>query len=78
MRRRSFVRLGTISILAPGALGFFPGCGPGTVAEPSSPVVSPDSEAAKKARAEDEKLKEQRRQEEARFRKRVKNLPDEG
>ena len=78
MRRRIVVRLGGLSVVSLCATALFPGCGPGAIIEPASPVVSPDSEAGKRAREQDEKLKELRRKEEAKLRKRMKNLPDEG
>ncbi|WP_406694147.1 hypothetical protein V5E97_24175 [Singulisphaera sp. Ch08] len=76
MRRRILAGLGGLSLLVFSALGL-PGCGPGTVAEPASPVVSPDSEAGKKAREQDAKLMELRRQQEAKLRHRMKGLPVE-
>ncbi|WP_406694152.1 hypothetical protein V5E97_24195 [Singulisphaera sp. Ch08] len=56
----------------------FPGCGSGGIAEPASPIASADSEAGKKAREQDEQLRILRSQQEAKLRKRVKGLPEEG
>lgn len=55
-----------------------PGCGPAGDAAPASPAVSADSEAGLKALAEDEALRKERQAQEAKARKRVKGLPEEG
>jgi hypothetical protein len=44
----------------------------------STPVVTPDSEAAKKAIAEREQMIQQRQRQEAKARRRSGNLPSEG
>ena len=54
------------------------GCGAGGDSPPISPVVAPDSDAARRARAEDEALVAERQNQEARARKRVRNLPTAG
>jgi hypothetical protein len=77
MQRRITVTLGLSILASVVAAGTLPGCGPGQIAEPASPVVSADSEAAKKARQQDEELKAQRQKEEARARKRMRGLPSE-
>lgn len=56
-------------------VGWVPGCGPGEIAEPSSPVVSSDSPAGKKARKQDEQFKALRRQQEAQAYRRMRDLP---
>lgn len=54
------------------------GCGAGADVTPVSPVVAPDSDAARRARAEDEALVAERQKQESQARKRVKNLPNPG
>ena len=77
MRRSILGKHGSL-ILVFLAAGMLPGCGQGEIAEPASPVVSADSEAAKKAREQDEQLRLLRSQQEAKARNRVKGLPEEG
>ncbi|SIO26537.1 hypothetical protein SAMN05444166_3337 [Singulisphaera sp. GP187] len=60
------------------AAGILPGCGSGNIAEPASPIANAESEAAKKAREQDEQLRLLRSKEEAKARKRIKGLPEEG
>lgn len=55
-----------------------PGCGPSGPPATSSPVTSADSEAGRKAIADDERFLKQRQEQEARARRRVKGLPAEG
>lgn len=50
------------------ALVSLTGCDVSCPIEPASPVVSADSEAAQKARAEDEALRQERQQQESRVR----------
>lgn len=77
MRRSILSKLGPL-ILAFLAVGVLPGCGSGGIAEPASPIANSDSEAAKKAREQDEQLKKLRTEQEAKARKRLKGLPVEG
>lgn len=77
MRRSIQVKLGPL-ILAFLAAGILPGCSSGGLAEPASPIANADSEAATKAREQDEQLRLLRTQQEAKARKRVKGLPEEG
>ncbi|AGA31186.1 hypothetical protein [Singulisphaera acidiphila] len=77
MRRSILVKLGPL-ILVFLAAGVLPGCSSGGIAEPASPVTHAESEAAKKAREQDEQLRLLRTQQEAKARKRVKGLPEEG
>ena len=55
-----------------------PGCDSTHVPEPASPTVGADSEAGKKALAEDEKLHKERQEREAKARRRAPSLPAEG
>lgn len=51
------------------------GCGVGGDASPMSPTVAADSEAGAKARAQDQKLREERQRQEALLRKRRPGIP---
>lgn len=53
------------------------GCGPQPPST-SSPITSADSEAGRKAKAEDERFIKERQEREAKARKRVPGLPTEG
>ena len=55
------------------------GCGPGAgLPEGGTPVVQPNSEAGKKALAENETMIKERQEQEAKDRKRRASLPTEG
>lgn len=75
MRRSILGKPGSLSLVLV-AVGMLPGCGPGEIAEPSSPIVSADSVAGKKAREQDEQFRTLRRQQEAQAHRRTNEMPE--
>ncbi len=77
MSRTNLPRAGAFALALAAAM-LAPGCGAPAVSEPASPVVTADSEAGQKARAEDERLRKERQEQEAKARRRAPGLPTEG
>lgn len=76
--RRLALSLGSPAAVALGLTVLAPGCGRGGQASPLSPTVSAVSEAGARARAQDQRLHEDRRRQEAGFRLRNRKVPRGG
>ena len=66
---------GAATLMAALGLSALAGCGPSGLPATSSPIASADSEAGRKAQADDERFVKQRQELEAKARKRVRGLP---
>jgi hypothetical protein len=76
MRAKRVIQVAFLGVSLAG-LASVVGCGSESSSPPASPIVSADSEAARKALAEDERFRERRQREEAKSRQRFRSLPQE-